>query len=380
MEQFTNLTRYERVSLGLPFNLADGHARQYQDQGQIEISDRLPELYRASESVALPALEREFQRIFFALAGQDTAMTHERTLLSPSASMSTDLIATCAGYHGWSVALVQPCFDNLAAIMARRRVAMVPVREEDLTATTLHLPPADALLLTLPNNPTGFLLDPSQFRRLALHCRDTGTVLILDWTFRFFSTLSTWDQYAVLEECGVSYVCVEDTGKTWPSVDLKCSILATSADIYLKLLDVHNDVLLNVSPFVLMLLVEYLRDSGDRGLDATVRQPVLINRNRLRATLRGTILAPVTGRAPVSVEWVRINSPVLQSSDVVTWAADSGIGILPGDHFFWFDPDPGRKFVRFALARDPANFAQACERLEGVLSLIQNSEEGPVVA
>jgi aspartate/methionine/tyrosine aminotransferase len=204
--------------------------------------------------------------------------------------------------------------------------------------------------------------------------------VILDWTFRFFSALDQWDQYAILERSGVSYVCIEDTGKTWPSLDLKCSILAVSEDLYRPIRDVHNDVLLNVSPFVLLLLREYLRDSSRRGLDASVRYPVETNRRRLRTALQPSILAPIPGEARVSVEWVRIESTEAESIDVVDLLAGIGVGILPGDQFFWADPRAGREFIRFALARDPATFDLVCARIEALISRLPVLRRGPLVA
>jgi aspartate/methionine/tyrosine aminotransferase len=372
VERYANLTQYERVSLGQAFNLADGHAKQYQDEAQEEIRQRLPEIYRASERVVQPDVERDFQAAFFALAGQESAIAHPHTLLCTSASLATDLIATFLSHAGHTVSLIQPCFDNLATILVRRRIAPIPLAEQDITparlAATFQEMVTDAVFLTFPNNPTGFVLDREEFASLAGLCAQREKILILDWTFRFFSELDEWDQYEILERSGVSYICIEDTGKTWPTLDLKCSIMATSADMYRKILEVHNDVLLNVSPFVLLLLTEYIHDSQRRGLDASVRRAVALNRQELRAALRQSVLVPVPAAAPVSVEWVRLDSTAVKSVDVVALLADVGIGILPGDHFFWSDPSLGSRFVRFALARDPATFTRVCSRIQSVIA------------
>lgn len=367
MERYPNLTRYERDSLGRAFNLADGHARQTQDDAQDEIRRRLPALFRTSEFGRQPDIEHDFQAAFFDLAGQTSAVERPDTLLCTSASLATDLVATFLSRAGYSVGLVQPCFDNLATIMERRRVAMVPLTEAWFRAPLPGKSDVDALFLVLPNNPTGFLLDRAGFAALAERCAAGRRILILDWTFRFFSDLNGWDQYEILDASGVSYLCIEDTGKTWPTLDLKCSILAASTDLYPELLKVHNDVLLNVSPFVLRLLREYILDSRRRGLDASVRHPVVVNRARLGAALTGTGLVPVPGDAAVSVEWVRIDSPHLSSGDVVDLCAGIGVGILPGDFFYWAEPGLGRRHVRFALARDPRMFAQVCQRIEVML-------------
>lgn len=384
MERYANLTRYERVSLGQRFNLADGHARQYQDEAQEEICRRLPEIYRTSERVAQHEVERDFQSEFYSLAGQKTAVDHPHTLLCTSASLAIDLIATYLSRDGLTISLLQPCFDNLATILFRRRVATTPLAEADVAphrlAATFDRLATDAVLLALPNNPTGFVLDRPAFARLAALSAERNKILVLDWTFRFFSDLDRWDQYDILERSGVSYLCVEDTGKTWPTLDLKCSILATSADLYERILEVHNDVLLNVSPFVLLVLTEYIMDSRRRGLDVSVRRLVTRNRLALRGALHRSVLVPIPGEVALSVEWVRIDSTAVASDDVVAMLADVGIGILPGDHFFWHTPPLGSRFVRFALARDPATFALACARIESVISREPRLRGRPMVA
>ncbi|GAA3838408.1 aminotransferase class I/II-fold pyridoxal phosphate-dependent enzyme [Streptomyces phyllanthi] len=366
-----NLTQYEHLGIECEFNLADGHAHQFQDPAQQLIVRQLPSLFAESERRPLRDLEEEFRLAFYGLAGQPTAADRRRTLLCQSASQSIDLVAAFLSAQGTQVGLLRPCFDNLPGILRRRGALLRPVAEHDLTGPGLERLLGEgglgALFVTLPNNPTGFTLTEPEFARLVQRCATAGTLLVIDWTFRFHTGCERWDQYAVLENSGVSYLCVEDTGKTWPTLDMKCSILAASEDLYGPLYELHNDLLLNVSPFVLRLVTRYLQDSAERGLEATVRWLVRENRAVLRRGLRGTVLAPAGPVATISVEWMRIGSPVLSALDVVGLLADAGVGILPGDHFHWEDPQTGSRYVRFALARDPAVFAAACARARAAL-------------
>lgn len=368
--RLANLTQYERIGLGHEFNLADGHAHQFDDREQCKILDRLPALYAESALLRQHDVETRFQTAFYQLAGQFSAAPKRHTVLCYSASLSIDIIAALLGSRNMSVGLLQPCFDNLPAILRGRGVPLVPVAEEAVTAGRLGRRSRerfDAVFLTLPNNPTGFTLDPPAFERLAQRCAATGTILIVDWTFRFFDRYERWDQYAVLDRCGVSYLCVEDTGKTWPTLDLKCSILAASPDLYPAVAELHNDLLLNVSPFTLRLLTEYVDDASNRGLDTTIRRLIRTNRTVLRQALRDTVLVAGDPDRTISVEWARIASDTVRSLDVVAALGDAGIGALPGDHFYWHDPDVGSRYVRFALARDTSVFAAAAHRLRAVL-------------
>ncbi|MQY15049.1 LL-diaminopimelate aminotransferase [Streptomyces sp. RB5] len=372
MTRLPNLTQYERIGIERELNLADGHARQLSDSTQREITALLPALYTQCESVGQQSVEALFQDTFYRLAGQQSARTHTSTLMCYSASLATDLVAAFLAAERIRVGLLTPCFDNLAGLLRRRGADLVPVPEEtvatDALGSLLLGPDAPgALFLTLPNNPTGFSLTPDAFERVVDICAVSGTLLVIDWTFRFFANHGTWDQYAVLERSGVRYLCVEDTGKTWPTLDLKCSILATSASLFGRVEELHNDLLLNVSPFVLRLLVAYLNDSLERGLESSVCHVVRLNREMLHSALDGSILVPASRGNSLSVEWLRITSPALTGIDVVALLAELGIAVLPGDHFHWDAPDIGSRFVRFALARDPEMFARACSRLRSAI-------------
>ncbi|MEU8787254.1 aminotransferase class I/II-fold pyridoxal phosphate-dependent enzyme [Streptomyces sp. NPDC048637] len=369
--RYTNLTRYENIGINKEFNLADGHAHQGQNSTQQSIVAELPDLFYAAEKARQADSEDEFQQAFYSLAGQHSAVTHPRTFLCYSASLATDLVATYLSSKRLTVRLLQPSFDNLATILKRRNIPLVPVAENEFAPERLEAflnsLGEDALFLTLPNNPTGFSLDPAAFERVVGHCRVHGKILIIDCTFRFFATSPFWDQYEVLEKSGVSYIVVEDTGKTWPTQDLKCSILAVSKDLYDDMLELHNDILLNVSPFILRLLTSYVRDTERNGLDETIWSVIRSNRQALRDALQGSIFAPAFPQSTVSVEWTRIDHATLRSEHVVEALGQDHLGILPGDHFYWADHETGSQYIRFALARPCDWFVGACRHLRTVI-------------
>ncbi|WP_219639562.1 pyridoxal phosphate-dependent aminotransferase [Cohnella sp. CFH 77786] len=366
-----NLTRYESIGINRTFNLADGHAHQPQSVSQRQIVGRLPELFDEAEYARQSDLEEEFRGLFYGLAGQRTAATLPRALCCYSASLSTDLIATYAASRGLRVALLHPCFDNLATIMKRREVPLVPLSEQQLSPERLDDTfanlAADAVFLTLPNNPTGFEMSREAWERLVSLCGRFDKLLILDFTFRFFSRQPFWDQYELLEQSGIRYLAVEDTGKTWPTQDLKCSILAMSPDLHADILELHNDILLNVSPFILRLLNEYLKDTEREGLPSAIWATIDRNRQMVREAIDSTFLFPENPDSTISVEWLRIRNPSIRSVDLVDRLHGHGLGILPGDHFYWADLSEGERFVRFALARSPEMVERACSILrEGI--------------
>jgi len=98
---------------------------------------------------------------------------------------------------------------------------------------------------------------------------------------------------------------LEDTGKTWPVRDARCAMLTVSENIWESVYNIHTSVMLNVSPFVLNFLTEYVNDSLRYGL-AAVRDVVARNRQEALRVLRGSLLVHQEPMANVSVAWFRI--------------------------------------------------------------------------
>lgn len=365
----SSLTDFERIGTNREFNLGVGHAHQRPDPAQQEIIDALPSLYANSIQKRQIDIEADFQRTFYTLAGQRSA-AERRVLLCYSASQGIDLVAAHLATTGRTVGLLQPCFDALPALLRRRQVPLVPIPERDATVSA----GVGALFLTLPNNPTGFTLTPVEFAELVNRCAENHIVLILDRTFQFFDRQHASDQYAVLDRSGVTFMCVEDTGKTLSIGGLKCGILASSPDVFDELSRLHSEMLLNVSPFTLSVLTACLADAGQRGLDATVWRLIRTNREALHRALHGTIVQPVRTDRTVSVEWAQVDSDEYSGFDVVELLDRAGVSILPGNHFYWDEPRLGARHVRFALARDPSVFAAAARRIADVLPKRQELE------
>jgi aspartate/methionine/tyrosine aminotransferase len=177
------------------------------------------------------------------------------------------------------------------------------------------------------------------------------------------------DLYELLEGSGVSYIAIEDTGKTWPVQDAKCSLLMVSDDIYPQVYNNHTSILLNVSPFVLNMLTQYLRDSQRDGW-ASIREPLAANRNFARKTLEGSILEYQQPIAQVSVGWFKIKRPGLTASVLQKQLADKGVYVLPGTYFYWSNPKEGDQFIRIALARDPKHFEAALIEMRRALDTL----------
>ncbi|MGW4566355.1 pyridoxal phosphate-dependent aminotransferase [Streptomyces sp. NPDC004561] len=378
-QQLTDLTQHEIQALRTRFNLADAHTHQRQSATQHDIVSRLPELWYEAENGLQATYEQRFTESFFRLHGQRTALERGKTMLSYAASVSTMVVGMYLRRRRMSVTLVEPCFDNLYDVLDNMGVPLYPVDE-----SALHDPDriyaelkrrvrTDALFLVDPNNPTGYTLlqhGRRGFEEVVRFCKDHDKLLILDFCFASFtlfgSELERFDVYELLESSGVSYLAIEDTGKTWPVQDAKAAMITPSDDIREDVHNLHTSVLLNVSPFVLHMLTQYVEDSRRDQL-ASVRDVLGANRDAIRKTLDGTILDLHDPVAGVSVAWARIDHPELTATELQRVLGAAEVYVLPGRYFFWSQPDKGESHVRFALAREPRTFADAMVRMREVL-------------
>ncbi len=354
----TTSTTYERRSLDQAINLSDAHCRQPLTSTQIDIIDRFPELFHEARKWSQSKLEEVFIRAFMNLADEPIHQDFSRYMLSYSASSAITMVVSHCARAGKRVALIEPVFDNISSILLRENVEVVPLSEKDCTVEQLpvalaRLEPAVVWLVS-PNNPTGWVLSEPEFRILVQYCVDHRCTLVLDASFRFFSPAPIgWSQYEILEDSGVSYIMLEDTGKTWSSSEIKVGLTVCSPDMYAGMYRLHDDLLQSVSPFHLRVLTEFIQDSARNGIENSILPAVSKNRAILRSVLSDGNLEFITEmQSPVSVDWLRLP----EGSDCEVFVHDAirnGVHILPGTNFFWHQREQGRNLVRVALARDP---------------------------
>jgi aspartate/methionine/tyrosine aminotransferase len=351
----STLTRIEWSGLMVEHNLADGHARQGTPLEAQELLDRLPTIYRDAESRRQLDVQAEFECGFFCVAGQPSVLDRPRSPLHHySSSLSIEVVANHLRLEGLSVGLLHPTFDNIHDILHRHGVPLVPVTEQlfETPEDPACWGEFDALFLVTPNNPTGLDPSPEILERIGMESRRRGVLMIVDFSFRFFSEqLGTRDSYAFFEENDVDHIGIEDVGKVWPMLDLKVGSIVSGQRRHAALQAITDDLLLNVSPFIFALLAESVRsDVIGHAREISVR-----NRAALVKTLTGGPLSVMDGCPTMSVAWVRIPKG-WDCLGLCGWLEEWGITVLPGRPFFWADPDQGAGFVRIALMRPAASF------------------------
>lgn len=362
------ITELELRALDAPINLADGHPRQELTESQRKIIERLPEIFEASRRQPFEEIGRSAQEKFFAALGQNAAPVASCRVFSIySSSVATMMLGTVLGGLGHRVGLLHPTFDNISDILARH-VEIAPVSEQAcLEADVGRIAGfgVTCLFLTVPNNPTGWVLERSELARIISMCARRDLLLCLDTSFRGFDVRAQFDYYELLEHADIDYVVIEDTGKLWPLAELKLGFMTVSERLRPHVQDVFNDVLLSVSPFVAKLVELMADEAMDGGLD-TLHKLIASNRAEVDAALSfldGVELAEPEAR--VSVCRIRFPSARLAHA-VRTGLAATGVHVLPCEPFHWARPEEGARMLRLALARDPSVLADGLAALRSV--------------
>ncbi|MEU6621525.1 pyridoxal phosphate-dependent aminotransferase [Streptomyces litmocidini] len=362
-----NLTERQVSVLSYEYNLADGHAYRAWSPQEQAVVDSTPQKFRQVDRRQQDAIEAEYFETFYALGQQTLDTDHFARFPCFTASAGIEIIANYLRLKNLSATLIEPCFDNLKDILLRHQIPLEPIPDDlleadgDVLTAFLDRITTDALFIVSPNNPTGATVRRPNFERIVDFCARTGKTLILDSCFRFYMPdEDVYDQYKMLADADIDCIVIEDTGKTWPTLELKGPFLSVSKRLVEAISHINSDFLLHVSPFSIDLVTDFLRTSLQDGR-SHIRGVAAQNRAVLHAELAGTFLTPVE-REHMSVSWLRIDADIT-SAEVVAELAREGVHVLPGNEFYWTDKSVGDHYVRVALMRDPAMFVKAAARL-----------------
>jgi aspartate/methionine/tyrosine aminotransferase len=361
-----NLTELEQRAVDAPINLSDGHPRMSLTDRQQAIVDRLPELFADARRENFKDLEQRAQACFLSAIGQDCAPIAEGRVRSVySSSVGTMVVGRVLRSRHPRVAVIHPTFDNIPDLLTDH-VDLVPISERELMDGDLAAAGrrgATAVWVTTPNNPTGWVLDRAHFAHIAEEAARRRILLCLDTSFRGFDTRAQHDSYEILEAVGGDYIVIEDTGKLWPTGELKAGFIATSRSLDDEMRRALSDVLLTVSPVILRLIEELAADAAAGGFKI-LHDLIARNREQINATVRRLDIASADDQdARVSVSMVRFHSPA-QANSVYSGLQRTGIHVLPCQQFYWAQPQEGSASVRIALARDCEFFDAGLRRLE----------------
>ncbi|HET6708336.1 enduracididine biosynthesis enzyme MppP [Amycolatopsis sp.] len=365
-----NLTQFEYLALNSTLNIADGHARQGLTAGHARIIDDLPAMFRSAAAAPVEVLEERAYRTYFRMLGQHSHPAGGTRVLSCySSSVAMEIFSRALATRADAVALIHPTFDNIPDLLSGCGLKLFPVEEDALHQGDLDenlLRSVGCVFITTPNNPTGRVLSEARLARLAEECREHDIVLALDTSFRGFDTRAHYDHYAVLEASGSRWCVIEDTGKLWPTLDLKVGWLVSGETVGLPIAKIYSDILLGVSPLVLEMVHRFAEDGIAGGL-GELHRFIAGNRQLVRdrvAGLPGVHIADPDSRA--SVERLHLG----HRTGLEVWSAlrERNVFALPCTKFHWANPGEGEHSMRIALARSRAPLATAADAFRSVLA------------
>jgi aspartate/methionine/tyrosine aminotransferase len=353
MSELANLTTMEVDALtdvegGL--NLTDGHARLDLSPQQAAIVARIPEMFVVATRRSFPSIETAAHAAFLRAIGQHSAPVGTGRILSCySSTLATDIVARALP-RGATIAVLHPTFDNIADLFTTRGLNLVPLSEPQLLAQEWPGPPVSAIVVTHPNNPTGLVTPEGHLRSLAEHAVRYGQTIIIDASFRGQVRDAQYDTYAVLDAAGADWITIEDTGKLWPTHELKIGLLAYSERTRLPIDRAFSESLLAASPVVLQLVEALAHDWMNGGYERA-RELVALNRAVVRGALEPVGLTLADPTSQISVARVELPPDGPDSSRLYQDMLERGVHVLPCAPFHWADPQSGLRFIRLSLAR-----------------------------
>ncbi|OZV77381.1 class I and II aminotransferase [Micromonospora echinospora] len=353
MTAVANLTAMEVEALtdvDGSLNLTDGHARLALSPDQAAIVAALPTMFAEASRRRFPDIEREAHTAFLQAIGQHSAPIGTGRILSCySSTLATDIVARALP-NGSTIAVLHPTFDNIADLFVTRGLSLVPLSEEDHLDQVWPGPPVSGIVLTHPNNPTGLVTPKEHLRALAEHTVRHGQRLIIDASFRGQVRDAQYDTYAVLDEAGADWILIEDTGKLWPTHELKVGLLAYSARTELPIDRAFSESLLSASPVVLLLVTALARNWTEGGYEYS-RALVERNRTAVREAIEAVGLRLADPASQISVARIALPDGGPDSSVLYQEMLSHGVHVLPCAPFHWADPQGGLRYIRLSLAR-----------------------------
>lgn len=356
---FSNLTQYEYHALKAEMNLADGHSRQDLDPQFQKIFSNLNQIWREAESTCERKMEIRFRDTYASLIESKLLPKCDNFFISPTASSSIDLVAAFLKEKSATVGLIEPCFDNLALLLKRRGVPLIPVAEQELRDPDQIFKQVNRgvfnyLFIVNPNNPTGFNLSHNELCVIATRCRQEDITIIIDATFRLYGEDPGGAFVDFLIEEKVSFILIEDTGKSFPTLEQKASMVIADDNKITELRGIYEEVFLCMSNFTLLLLINFFELTRSIGLSHYLHQDVSIRRELTKRSLDCTTLITTADEAQNSllgVEWLDCSRLCLNDIRVTELLGAAGLAVLPGRHFFWSNAELGYQRVRISLMK-----------------------------
>ena len=369
-----NLTELEVFGLSAQYNLADGHSYISAEKHFNTVLSELPALWREANETPVPEMERLFKNKFAEYFGLDGLSNHSSFSICPTASNSIDIVGAWARSMNYKVGLVEPTFDNLAQLLRRREVELDAISEIVLAdivllEEVLRSKQLDVLFMVNPNNPTGTVIGAAAMSNIVELCSRLDVVLVLDTSFRFCHKTDI-DEYALLKEKGCSFIILEDTGKQWPTLDTKASLLSYSENLERGIRNIYEEIYLCCSNLSLRVIIAFIDATLNKGGISYMQSVISKNIEIVKSELKNSLVT-IDDDEPdstMTVMWLDIEKTGLSDLELTEYLAKSSVAVLPGRYFYWNSHHvAGHNRIRIALLKPDDQFGPSMVRLKEAL-------------
>jgi len=375
----SNLTELEVFGLSAKYNLADGHSYISAEKHFNTVLSELPALWQSATEVPIPDMERLFKNKFAEYFGLKGLSKHASFSVCPTASNSIDIVGAWARSMNYKVGLVEPTFDNLAQLLRRREVELEAISEMVLADMVLLerflvSKELDVLFMVNPNNPTGTAIGSVAMSNIAQLCSRLDVVLVLDTSFRFCHK-NDIDEYALLKEKGTSFIILEDTGKQWPTLDTKASLLSYSENLERNIRNIYEEIYLCCSNLSLRVIIAFIDATLEKGGISYMQSVISTNIELVKSKLKNSLVTieSVETDSTMTVMWLNIEKTGLSDLELTEYLASYGIAVLPGRYFFWNSHNiAGHDRIRIALLKPDDEFGPSVQRLKNALEELES--------
>lgn len=245
------------------------------------------------------------------------------------------------------------------AYVTPNRATLIPDVDAIVRLAAFQNSPVSTLvLITSPENPTGYTWSRADLGRLMQACVDGGNYLVVDHAFALFGhagerTPCVWDE----DLPGCDWIGTWDTGKTWYEQGDKLGLLVSALRNSDTALQALNVLQLEVSSRTAELFAELTKPDHAELQVRRIARACESNRQTIKSlesTLGWTNIATNAGTFAL-IDIGRQSDTTVQAQ-----LLRSGVGVVAAHSFFQPHQDV-HTYLRLALARDPDYFESALD-------------------
>lgn len=310
-------------------------------------------------ALGLPALRQAISRHYRDTSGAEAPS--ERIAISAGASGAFVLAFLAAFDAGDRVAMASPgypAYRNILQALSVEVVSLPMGTESNFQPTVAALQSAgrlDGLIIASPANPTGALIPEAQLRELVDYCRADGIRLVSDEIYHGI----TYGQPATSVAClWEEAIVVNSFSKYFSMTGWRLGWLLLPEDLVRPVERLAQNLF--ISPPTLSQLAAIAAFESHDELQGNVRR-YADNRELLLQRLPEAGFDRLT--EPGGAFYIYADVSAMTDDSVVFCQAilrETGVAVTPGVDF---DPERGKRYLRFSFAGATADMAAAARRL-----------------